>query len=300
MGSAPSVTTLYCAEDDGFITFVSDRFGFRNEDEQWNNTAHDILILGDSFAESACIPTAFQTNFAQNLKVVSLGKGGNGPLTSLAAFIEYKNRFKAEKVYFLITSNDYSGWVSSPLTIDLERELLEPELRKYLGESDIIQDYFNDQYLKSYKTFAVEYTKSLGNNLNSTPSSPFLRTVSKLFFYEFVRSIINNSNVLIGNVQEIRFIDRSELEKTYRKAIYTANKMSSKLIFVPLPDNYSLCKQDVKKLFIDDLLAGLNANVLDVWSELCDKKYFAFNGGHFNKLGYKVLADLIEADFLKN
>jgi len=296
LGSAPGVKTFYCAEDDGFISYVTDRFGFRNEDDQWNYSAHDILILGDSFAESACIPTAFQTNFSENLKVVSLGKGGNGPLTSLATFIEYSNRFKVKKVYFLVVSNDYVRPKSSPESIDLERELLEPELRKYLVESNQIQDYFNEPYLNSYKTFAVDYSKSLAKNILKSSSQNFIRNVSNFFHYDFIKNILLSEKSAQKSLEH-RFINRNELERVYQRAIHVAEKVSSKLVFVPLPDKASSCEKDEKKIFIYDVLTDLNADVIDIWSELCDKKFFAHNGGHFNKLGYKTLADRIEADF---
>ena len=299
LGSAPSVKTLFCAEDDGFISYETDRFGFRNEDDEWNNTFHNILILGDSFAESACVPNAFHTNFAQNLSVVSLGKGGNGPLTSLAAFIEYNNRFRAENVYFLVFSNDYSRPVRNKSSIDLERELREPELLKYLTDPEFNQGYFNGLDLQPYRRFALEYSKSLANKIDDNNEIQFLRTVSKLFFYDFVKNIVR-SKIEINNIQEIRFINKSELEQVYMRINYTADLTSSKLIFVPLPDKSSSCKEDEKRRFIDGFLIGLNANILNVWDDLCDMKYFANTGGHFNSLGYKALSDLIESDFLRN
>lgn len=299
LGSAPSVKTLFCTEDDGFITFETDRFGFRNDDDEWNNNFHDILILGDSFAESACVPNAFQTNFAQNLSSVSLGKGGNGPLTSLAAFIEYNNRFRAENVYFLVVSNDYSRQVRSKASIDLERELQEPELLKYLTDPEFNQGYFNGLDLQSYRRFSVEYSKSLANTIDNVNEIQFLRTVSKLFFYDFIKNIVR-SKIEKYYTQELRFINKSELEQVYIRTDYTADLTSSKLIFVPLPDKTCFYKEDEKRRFIDGLLIGLNANILDVWDDLCDKKYFANSGGHFNSLGYKALSDLIESDFLRN
>ena len=98
----------------------------------------------------------------------------------------------------------------------------------------------------------------------------------------------------------MRFINKSELEQVYMRINYTANLTSSKLIFVPLPDKSSSCKEDEKRRFIDGFLIGLNANILNVWDDLCDMKYFANTGGHFNSLGYKALSDLIESDFLRN
>lgn len=61
--------------------------------------------------------------------------------------------------------------------------------------------------------------------------------------------------------------------------------------------NYSYFEEYI---FISNVLASVGAKTLDVWHELCDQKYFAQLGGHFNSLGYEKLSKLLEADFQKH
>ena len=59
LGSAPNVMTFYCAEDDGFVIYKSDRFELEIM-IYYEFKDHDILIIGGSFAESACIHELLQ------------------------------------------------------------------------------------------------------------------------------------------------------------------------------------------------------------------------------------------------
>ena len=91
---------------------------------------HDIVILGDSFPESACVKLPMQS-YLMCKRLSSLGKGGNGPLTSLA-FTEYLSRFRPGIVFHLVVPNDYSASYNRKMKSDLERELLETALQSYL------------------------------------------------------------------------------------------------------------------------------------------------------------------------
>ena len=254
----------------------------------WNYHAHDILILGDSFAESYCVQNTLQENFSSNLKLVSLGKGGNGPLTSVASFIEYNIKFNAKTVYFLVVPNDYSRPIGHKLNIDLERELSEPILRRYLTDYRFNYNYFNGLDLSAYRNFAIHYSKGLFNTLheNEIRKETIIRKVSHLFLYDFFRKILINS--IEQDTAEIRFIDNSRLKNVYRRSITEANLHDSRLVFIPLPDKQYSCKEDPRQTFITQVLKDINANVLNVWHELCNINFFAVNGRHFNVQGYGV------------
>ena len=50
----PNTKTYYCNEGYGLIKYYSDRFGFRNKDESWNEK-NPILLIGDClYMELAC------------------------------------------------------------------------------------------------------------------------------------------------------------------------------------------------------------------------------------------------------
>jgi len=75
--------TLFCQESDFMAEYISDRFGFNNNDKLFDENEIDFLLIGDSFAQGMCVNynDTFQGNFnKKNLKTISLGYGGNGSL----------------------------------------------------------------------------------------------------------------------------------------------------------------------------------------------------------------------------
>ena len=47
--------TIICNENGYISTYLSDRFGFNNPDEEWDGVEVEYLIIGDSFAHGACV-----------------------------------------------------------------------------------------------------------------------------------------------------------------------------------------------------------------------------------------------------
>lgn len=82
LGPVPHARTAYCNEGYGFASYQSDRFGFRNPDDQWNKTV-DVLIVGDSFVQGACVSDQFtlsrQLSNDLAINALNVGTGSNGP-----------------------------------------------------------------------------------------------------------------------------------------------------------------------------------------------------------------------------
>ena len=47
--------TIDCNENGYYSTFLSDRFGFNNEDYEWEKSEIDFLLIGDSNAMGSCV-----------------------------------------------------------------------------------------------------------------------------------------------------------------------------------------------------------------------------------------------------
>lgn len=82
LGPIPRTATAYCNEGNGFVQYTSDRFGFRNDDENWDR-AVDVLFVGDSFVQGACVsePYVLSNRVAERLgqNVLNVGTASNGP-----------------------------------------------------------------------------------------------------------------------------------------------------------------------------------------------------------------------------
>ena len=297
LGSAPNVLTFYCAEDEGFISYKTDRFGFRNANHLWENKMHDIIITGDSFAESACVKTSLQEYFDPSKRIVSLGKGGNGPLTSLAVMTEYLEAYSPRVIYHLIVRNDYARPKNHGLDIDLEREWEDTQLQKYLKNPEFNIGYFNSLDLSLLRKFAIRYSKQAVNKKNFEKNSLIIR-IANIFSFNFMRKqTLLLRDKLSGDVNiKMRLIDKHKLLNVYKAMVTKTNQKNTQIRFVIMPAK-SYCTSDEAHKYITDIFKAVELSPLDLTFELCNPKFFSTLGSHFNSDGYEKLAEMIASDF---
>ncbi len=126
--SVADVRTVYCNESGDYILYESDRYGLHNPDQVWDVSPADILALGDSFTQGACVSS--DKNIVALLRsrypnTINLGANGNGPLSALAGLMEYGAVYQPKKVlWFYFEANDLG---------DLLIERDNPILARYLS-----------------------------------------------------------------------------------------------------------------------------------------------------------------------
>ncbi len=127
-GGISHVKTVMCNEMGFFANYLSDRYGFNNDDSVYDDTSlSPILLLGDSFTLGACVEQS--QNVAGRLREngyrsISLGISGIGPLAELAILKEYGHKIKPSIVLWLYyNQNDLR---------DIMDEFRVPALKKYL------------------------------------------------------------------------------------------------------------------------------------------------------------------------
>ncbi len=78
----PHKSYLKCDEGYGQKVIETDRYGYENDDNIWNNKEIDILIIGDSFGNSFCVKKEDTINFNLNkiYKTLNLSLPGNSPI----------------------------------------------------------------------------------------------------------------------------------------------------------------------------------------------------------------------------
>ena len=57
LGGMSNRTTVFCNESGDWVTYHSDEHGFHNPPGLWRLPTIDIVVLGDSFAQGACVPS---------------------------------------------------------------------------------------------------------------------------------------------------------------------------------------------------------------------------------------------------
>ena len=116
---------VLCNENGPVETYRSDRFGFDNPDDVWEQPP-DLAIIGDSYTVGVCVegPHRIPGRLRKGRRVASLGVSGAGPLQELAILREYVTPLAPPVVVWVyFEGNDL--W-------DLGRETARPGLRAYL------------------------------------------------------------------------------------------------------------------------------------------------------------------------
>ena len=119
---------LFTLDGSDVLMRRSDKYGFNNPTDHWGRAGVEVMAVGDSFTFGADVP--FGRSFMDLLRnevgpTVNFGCGGNGPLSELAALIEYGIILRPKTlIWAYFEDND--------LTKDIRRELRSPILKKYL------------------------------------------------------------------------------------------------------------------------------------------------------------------------
>lgn len=296
LSGSPSQETIYCQEDNGLTSFMSDRFGFRNSNELWDAGDIAILLLGDSFAQGACVKNSIQDilNTKYSTRTLSLGQGGNGPLTSFAVNKEFNEVFSASHSYYLIYYNDFSREVGHELAIDFERELANKTLIKTLTDKDYLQDYFIESNLANLSEFYAKLNNSI---LETTISKNVNTAVNILGLRPLARFAYSISSLRAGDLRFLSPVDSKMFIKTLR-AFDAINSMN--ITFVLLPNKRCLNNNYESAIYLKEQfkLTGIQSTqFLDLSKSSCKEELFAKSGVHFNQLGYETLSHLIFNDF---
>jgi len=130
LGGISRKLTVLCNELGFFATYHSDRYGFNNPDEVYDNVVpgKSNVVLGDSFAHGACVHEGQDVASAfrhRGWNSLNLAISGNGPLHALASWIEYGQDRKPDYVLWMFyEGNDLENIISEMVT----------PLKKYLDQ----------------------------------------------------------------------------------------------------------------------------------------------------------------------
>jgi len=289
--------TLLCNESGYYATYESDRYGFNNNDDIWDSHKDKWVTVGDSFAHGACVfrEDTIASKLMQNInqEVVNLGYSGNGPIATLASIVEYAEKLKPKKVFWLFCEgNDLT---------DLLVEEKSQIIRKYL-DKEFTQNLINKQDIIDYNLYSyLDFTEKLISDKRATK-------VLKKYDYgldHFTR-IVRLYN--IRELLNINFYSESYpsiLKKILSTAKSRVESWGGELYFVFLPKYLRYSKiinnneeYNFKNLVKKDVL-DLGVKFIDIdkrFSESEDPKaFFPFKiNGHYTPEGYELVATTIK------
>ena len=289
--------TILCNENGYYSTYLSDRYGFNNPDNEWDKQEIDFFIVGDSFAQGDCVNEP--ENIGGNLRkisgekkgVLNLGLAGNGPLAEYATLREYFFIKKPKRVLFMYYEGndleDFSGELRSSILINYLKD--EQFFQNLQSKQNIIDQMLLKQEQKMYP--------NLGRFIKLYSFRAFV--VRRLF-----SNTSNNKSFAIPQEHDrIPFDIPSEFGKTIELSKKFSEVNGASFYFVYLP-TYSRYLGNNNKTYLNyskviKILENLNIKIIDANVELFEKQndplsLFPFKkNGHYNELGYKLIAKTI-------
>ncbi len=297
MAGISHAKTVYCNEGGEYLLYQSDEYGFNNP-LGLSGRKLDVMAVGDSFAQGACVPNnrnavvVIRDTFPST---VNRGYADNGPLTELATLKEFGPIEKPRHVVWLYyEGNDID---------DLFRERQNLTLMGYL-EPNFSQDLLNHQseidsgmraIVAKRHTLALANTRRL---LTTADLSPLQNTVSLDFFsFRTLRAAMGLLPPMPSMTEDRTHPNLPLLGQIALSAQREVKKWNGDLLFVYLPEWKSLVKpftDHTEKPLVLEAFRAAGADVLDVTGALrahADPlSLFPLRvHGHFNEEGYALV-----------
>lgn len=275
------ILTIYNNENGYFVEYISDRYGFNNDDTIWDKEKHEFVFVGDSFVHGAGVRK--EENLIGHffdktgIKPLNLGIGGNGPLLEYSTLIEYLDTNKTDNlIWFYYEGNDLEN-----LSAEVKSKLLLKYLSDGFSQNLVHKQSDIDKMLNRYISEQEKKYKEIRSNFLVNILK--LRQIRKLFFN-------NKSNIDYNNFSNI-------LEKVNQIAINNGIKLY--FVYLPSYERYLNNKKNDKnfkdKEIIINLVNRQNIDIIDIEKEISTNitnplsLYPLGLDGHFNNKGNEFI-----------
>ena len=288
LSGTSNTQTIFCNENGNYTIYKSDRYGFNNNDKNWDKNNIEYLLLGDSYVHGACVnrpnDITSQLILLSNKNSINLSFNGNGPLIELATLKEFfPNEKKVKNIlWFYYEGNDLA---------ELNSELNNSTLVNYLDNENFSQNLIKNQ--KNVDKFLNEQLSKELAKMNSNSNLVLIKTLKLYELRLFIRNFFKKD---IKSISEKDFFRIMDISNKFAKK----NKVNFYFIYLPdilryFSKNYN---EDNYKI-IKDILIRLEIPIIDIKKEIEEsqidpKKFFPLGQpGHFNEFGYNFVAKKI-------
>lgn len=313
--------TVFCNEGGYWAEYDSDEHGFNNPRGIWGAPPLDVVILGDSYSQGACVPRERMTATVVRKKfpkTLTLGMCANGPLMEYASFKELAVDLKPRIVLWVYYNNDLSD-----MNVELQSDLLVKYLdddgfKQGLGAKQASVDKAIDDYLNAVGPTAPAWPSGLASVGLTRQSAP-------LFFQDLVMREGHSSFASFlrldwfTNAISTRFLEKNffaaeprwdVFEKALTKTRTITESWGGRAYFVYLPDAFYMSKKvkmeepNRKGVLAAAQKAGMKIiDVHEVFMALPDpEKMRPHYEAHFTEEGFelvgKTINDALTADGL--
>jgi len=308
LGGISCVWTAFGNENDKYVIYLSDRFGFYNKDTIWDQEPK-ILLIGDSFAQGSYVEiddtiASVMSNLYQT--TVNIASSANGPFLNYASLREFGNYLKPKIILWMFAeTNDLS---------DIPIETNEPAIMRYF-EEDYTQNLISrqeeaDAHLRYLINQDPEFQSILaavktGSNWSSIIRFRNIRgKINTLRKNKKVRDLTKNQKNIIKSAP---VQDLNPLRQILTKADSECSNWGGQLIFIYTPQwerYHPGSNPNQQRSEVLNLVAELGIEMLDlheIFNKMDDPLKFynsREHATHFNESGYRRIAETI-VDYLE-
>lgn len=307
MGGVAGASVVGCNETGTWEMWRTDRFGFHNPDSLWDAPEFDVVIVGDSFAEGACMPEGSDLASlvrAKDTGTVTLGRGGSGPLLELAMLREFTGGRRSDYVFWVFYE-EYD-------LHDVAAEFEHPILKRYIGPGfkqglPEIQGAVDAAFRKFVDERLVLNWKAAPSRLRK-----MVQTVNSYTSGEYIgkrmRQLRASATAPAAKAATSEDIEQLRIVAPLMKR--EAERLGARLVFVYIPrypyDIHGQERATPSKQPVLDVASSFGLPVVDIdalfRSAGSDQKQFYSVPweSHYSLKGYTVIADELTRFMLEN
>ena len=301
LSGASNSITINCNENGYYSIYQSDRYGFNNPDEQWDNKEIEYLLVGDSFSLGSCVnrpnDLASVLRYISKKTSINLGQSGNGPIIEYALLREYLPLNTNKILWFYYEGNDLKN---------LKDEKGNKILVNYLNDLNFTQNLKSRQkeindlstsiIEKEKEHFIIDKIDREQERLSQTLKYRFVKLLKIYNTRNLIRLSLDNSH---NSYKTTEFFEQ------FKKILYLTKNLSeinqSKLYFVYLPE-YQRYNKEYKNYefeIIKKIVDELDIVFIDIDKEVFKKEinplelFLLKKRGHYNVEGYQKIGKAI-------
>ena len=296
--------SFLCDEGYGLVKYKTDKFGFRNKNEIYENSL-DIILVGDSFAHGACVEDEHSIGniLNRNFNVLNLSIGSTNPThyaLNLDIFIKY---FKPKNVVIIFYSNDYEFNENS-----IYESLLKKDV-EYFDKNSFINNRptkYNEKVNNSLKTIEKEYALKIQSQLDkivtTTHEKTFFSAKLNTLYYHLKLLEIKKHLLIISKKYSPETLPNNTLKmiSLLKEKCNIETKCQPLAVLISSSDYWDYDYRG--KIYLKNLRYNLienEINFIDFSNKSNDRSFYAPKGIHLSIEGYSIISKKILQQIMK-
>ena len=309
IGSLPNTKSFYCDEGLGLVKYKTDRFGLRNNDQNWREFYKEpkIFVVGDSFVHGACVDDKStipaNINYFSGVQTVNLGSGENGPYEYMALMKSIVNP--------IIKNEDGKNWVVLVFYYnDNVRNKLNSQ--KLLSETKSIVNLKSNGHIEPKNEYKKNLKKLVNNNFpvkkielingikNQTPENLFNLNANLT-----LQPVLWKINEIVKNYNSKSDLQNPSNQSLNLLADICSNKCKPIVVYIPYSSFWYPAPKSLDIKYKNQLrkhAIKLNIPFVD-GTKVIDRNNlhdYSPKGGHLSPKGNRKLGNLITKEIKKN